>query len=220
MISTNSSALLGSFLTHSEKPRCSCARRPFGHLPVGDVPHEDVLERVLLVVGDCRLPQMRDEVATLELRKAGARILRRRRFRRPEMCDRPSPEDRTYHRRVVSKLLLLRLQAVEARADQALDARGDRDVAHLVALPAFELEQPLVAQHLHCLLEEERVAAGVGDQRLGERRLGKRGVAGEIGQEGGGSLRIRACEGRSCGAVPPCRGSPGLRRRAPGGPSR
>ena len=158
------------------------------HLPVGHVPHEDVLERVLLLVGDARLPQVRDEVAVLEHRQAGARIFRRRPLGRAEMCDRAGPEDRTDHRRVMGEQLLLWLQPVEARADQPLHVRRDRDVAHLVPLPALEVEQPLVAQHLHRLLEEERVAACVGDQRLGERRLGEGGVAGEIGQEGGGRL--------------------------------
>ena len=45
---------------------------------------------------------------------------------------------------------------------------GIGSVAHLVALPPLELEQALVAQHPHRLLEEERVAAGVGDQRSRE----------------------------------------------------
>ena len=86
----------------------------------------------------------------------------------------------------MGELLLLRFQAIEARADQPLHARRDRDVAHFLALPALEIEQPLFAQHPHRLLQEERVAAGVGDQPGGERRLGERGVAGEVRQESGG----------------------------------
>ena len=54
---------------------------------------------------------------------------------------------------------------------------------HLAALPPLELEQPLLAQHPHGLLEEERIAAGVGDERLGERRVCERSVTGETAQQ-------------------------------------
>src|SRR5436305_15163821 len=84
---------------------------------------------------------------------------------------------------MVGELLLLGLQPVEARADEALDARRDRDVSHLVALPSFELEQTLLAEHPYGLLEEEWIAAGVGDERLGERRVCECRVTGETAQQ-------------------------------------
>jgi hypothetical protein len=84
---------------------------------------------------------------------------------------------------MVGELFLLGLKPVEARADQALDAGRDRDVLHLVALPPFELEQPFLAEHPHGLLEEEWIAAGVGDERLGERRDRECRVAGEATQQ-------------------------------------
>ena len=155
------------------------------HLPVRHVPHEDVLERVLLVVGDRRCLEVRDEVTALELRQARSRILTSRPFLCPEMCDRTGPEDGTDHSRMVGELLFLYCQPIEAGANQPLHARRNGDVAHLLALPALEFEQPLLAQHPHRLLDEERVAARVGDQARGEPRLGERGVAGEIRQESG-----------------------------------
>ena len=106
----------------------------FRHLPVGDVAHEDVAEGVLLVIRDCRLLQMRDEVAALELGQARPRILWRGSLACAEVCDRAGPEDRADHRGVVGELLLLRVEAVEARADQPLHGRWNRHVEHLVAL--------------------------------------------------------------------------------------
>ena len=82
----------------------------------------------------------------------------------------------------MGELLLLYCQPVEAGADQPLDACRDWDVAHLVAPPPLEVEQPLLPQHPHGLLEEERVAAGIGDQRRSEPCFRERGVSREVGQ--------------------------------------
>ena len=49
--------------------------------------------------------------------------------------------------------------------------------------PPFELEQTLFAQHSHGLLEEERITAGVGDERLGERCVRECRVTGETAQQ-------------------------------------
>ena len=52
---------------------------PLRHLAVGDVPHQDVFERILLVVPDRRHLQVCDEVTPLQLRETGERVLERRR---------------------------------------------------------------------------------------------------------------------------------------------
>ena len=65
------------------EPRATALR----HLTVGDVAHEDVLERVLLVVCDRRGLQVRDEVADLELRETGSWVLGNDSLRCAEMRD-------------------------------------------------------------------------------------------------------------------------------------
>src|SRR5439155_22175823 len=71
---------------------------------------------------------------------------------------------------------------------------------HLAALPPLELEQPFLAEHPHGLLEEERIAAGVGDERLGELRVRKCGVTRETAQEG---CRLLGAEGLQVDGAPP-----------------
>ncbi len=172
MISTNSSELLGRFLTHSEKPRWSCARRPFGTCPYATSRMRMCLNSYsssscTFDVGGARrshdAPGPRGPVADPRVvcrpthRGAQARLPRTRRRRRRRGGQAASPS----------------FETVETRADQRLDIRRDRNVAHLVSLPAREIEQSLVAEHPYRLLEEERVSARVGDQRRAERRLGE-----------------------------------------------
>ena len=94
-------------------------------------------------------------------------------------------------------LLVLVIQTVESRADQALKARRDRKGALACFLPASRFEHSLVLQHPHGLFEEQRVPAGIRDQRFGELGLRERGVSDELAQELA-CLRRRA--GRSSSA--------------------
>ena len=150
---------------------------PLWNLAVGDVAHQDVLEGVLGVIRDRRRRVRLDEVAPLELREALAWILRLLSFACAEIRDRSCPEHGSDHGGVVGKLLLGAGKPVEPGADQALDGRGHRQVAHLVGRPPRAVEQVTLAQHPHCLFEEERIAAGVGNERGCQRRLRQTWVA-------------------------------------------
>ena len=87
---------------------------PLRHLAVGDVAHQDVVERVLLVVLDGGDLQVGDEVAPLELRGPGCGSSGAASVCGAETGDRAGPEDRANNRSMVGELLLLSLQPVEA----------------------------------------------------------------------------------------------------------
>ena len=135
--------------------------------------------------------QVRDEVAPLELGETRRGSSAPAPSLRAQVRDRAGPEDGADHGGVVGQPLLLRLQPVETRADQALHARRDRDVAHLVALPPLEVEQPLLPQHPDRLLEEERIAAGVCDQ------VSANGVSAKAGSPVRSLSSAAACSGPS-----------------------
>ena len=95
-------------------------------------------------------------------------------------------EDVPDHRRGLDHRPLLRVEVVEARGEQRLDGgRHDRavDVRLRAPLPVREADEPLVDEHRHELLDEERVAlgrlddagpdalveAGLAEQVLGDR---------------------------------------------------
>jgi hypothetical protein len=142
-----------------------------------------VLERVLVLARDSGDGLVRDEVTPFELTEAGAGIVRRPSVLDAQVRHCARPEDRADHRGVVGELLLLARQAVESRADETLDARRDRQVAGLAAPPALEVDEALVPEHSHRLLEEQGVAACVLDQRHRERRRCQGRIAGEVCEE-------------------------------------
>ena len=67
---------------------------------------------------------------------------------------------------------LRRLELVDARSDQRLQARGDRNGLAFLQVPTSRIHHTLVHQHLNRLLEEERIPARALQQRLGRRIRG------------------------------------------------
>ena len=94
-------------------------------LPVRDVAHEDVLERVLLLVRDRRDGAVQDEIAPLE-RVEPCEIRGRPLVLGADVRDRARPEHGADHGGVVRKSLVSGLQPVKAGADESLDARRHR----------------------------------------------------------------------------------------------
>ncbi len=98
----------------------------FRDLSVRDVPHQDVLERVLVLACDRGDVAVQDEVPTLERLEArwgsggGSLVVG------AEVSDGARPEDRADDGCVVRQLLVASFEPVEPRADQALNARRNR----------------------------------------------------------------------------------------------
>ena len=95
-------------------------------LSIRDVPHQDVLERVLVLAGDGRDLAVEDEVPALERLQARVEIGGESPFVGAEVRDRTRPEDRADDGRVVRQVFVASFEPVEPRADQALDACRDR----------------------------------------------------------------------------------------------
>ena len=83
-----------------------------GDLAVGDVTHEDVLERVLVFAGDAGRGAGRDEVARLERHELTTGDGGRLGPFDAEVCDGAGPEDCADDRRVVSDSLLRHAQTI------------------------------------------------------------------------------------------------------------
>src|SRR5262245_52004565 len=107
------------------------------HLAVRHVAHQDVLEGVLVLAGNRGDGPLCDEVTACELTEARARIVRLRPVLAAQVRDRTGPEDGPDDGRVVGEPLLIVRQAVESRADEPLDARGNWELTGLLALPTF-----------------------------------------------------------------------------------
>jgi hypothetical protein len=105
-----------------------------------------------------------------------------------QVLERPRPEDGPDHRRVLRERLLLRRQLVEARPDQRLEAcRHRQRLAVAFGRRGAGLEHP------HGLLEEERVAAGIAEERP-ERAFRKLVSTEQLGDERGAVRLVERVE--------------------------
>ena len=133
-------------------------------LVVGDIPDEDVLERELALGSHSRNLMFMHEISALacsEMPKQFALLA----AVALQARDGAGPENRADDRSVLSKTFLRRRELVEAGDDQALQARGNGQVGRLVGdMPAQSIHQSTVTEHLHGLLDEERVSAGASQQ--------------------------------------------------------
>ena len=148
---------------------------PFRHAPVGDVLDQCVLERPLALVGDRRVIVRADEVALLERVQARVDV----RARAVQLGDGARPEDAPDDGRMLHDPLVLWRQPVEARADHRLQAPRH---CELVEIPVA-VEGAGIGEHANGLLEEERVAGRVPQQKLRVAASGKRVRAEQLGEE-------------------------------------
>ena len=118
-------------------------------LPVRDVADEDVLERELRLARhggtSCALHEFLPLERVEALLEIPTSVFSR---------ERAEPEDLADHSRVLQQRLLLGLQRVEPRGDDALHRLGQRQVVVRCAL----------GQHTDELLRVQRVAAGAVEQ--------------------------------------------------------
>ena len=145
---------------------------------VGDIAREDVAEGELLLPDHRRADARRDELALLELAEVGIERL----VVLDEGGDGAAPEDAADYGCLLQRVLLARLQQVDARGEDALHRVGKLDRGERVGgFPASVLvdDAALVDQLAEDLLEEERVALGAGEDRdRASRRRGRRHRAG------------------------------------------
>ena len=139
-------------------------------LPVADVAHQRMPERVLVLAVDRRGRPGAHELLLAQLLQTVVhlRLVHPRHGR-----DRPDPEDLADHRGVVQQRLLDRRQRVEPGRDQRMDRLRDRDVLCERRGPVTERDVR-VEQHPHELLGVQRVASRLRDdgRPRGRRQLG------------------------------------------------
>ena len=143
------------------EPRVVRRPRRLREARVRDVTDEDVLEAIRLLIGEGRLGLVDDEIAQLEVVE---RVLDALPVR--EVLDRAGPEAAADYRRPLQRRLRHRVESVDARCDQRLQRVRDPGGGPLLA----EL-----GHRQHDLLEEERIAFGLGEQ--GAARLWRELVA-------------------------------------------
>ena len=142
--------------------RATCTR----DLPVRDVAHQHVAERVFALVLHRRSPRSLHELLPLQSVQT---LIRRRRVDPINRNDRSLPEDLAEDGPVLQHALLCGRQSIQPRGDHALNGLRQRQrTGVLTFLP-----------HLHVLLGVERVAVSVVDDRLlgvgwEELQIGKR----------------------------------------------
>ena len=122
-----------------------------GQTGVGDVADEDVLEAVGALARDRRAALAGDEVAQEQVVEDGLEIV----DLGQQVLDRAFPEDPADHGGALEQALLVSPQPVDARGDHRLERVGNP----LRRGPALE-------QHPGRLLDEERIALGLLEQRL------------------------------------------------------
>ena len=136
-------------------------------LPVGDVADQRVPEEMLGLPGDARGRRTAYQLAPRrEVQERAHLVLGHPR----DSGHRARPEDPPDHRGVVQQRLQGRWERVHACADQRLQGVGHRDRGVRVGQSAAPgaVEDPLVCEHPHEFLGEERVPAASLDQhRLG-----------------------------------------------------
>ena len=98
----------------------------FRNLPVRDVAHQDVLERVLVLARDASRRRCAGRSRDARASRGPVGIGRRYPVVGAEVSDGAGPEDRADDGCVVCQLLVASFEPVEPRADQALDARRHR----------------------------------------------------------------------------------------------
>src|SRR5262249_52889105 len=138
------------------------------HPAVRDVANHDVLELVLALRRDGGELMRTDELAAFQHIEPPQQLVARRRRRLvPQVRDGSRPKRVPDNRRVLRHTSLGWLELVDARPDQRLEARRDRDRLALAQMPARLVDDALVLEHLDQLFEEERVPARTLEQRFG-----------------------------------------------------
>ena len=141
------------------EPRAPLLRRP----AVGSLADEDVLEAERELVCEGR-HRGTDEVAPLELLETGVERLTRQRT--AQRRDGALVEELTLDRTTLERLSRGRVEPIETGADQCVQAHRQRELRRLGDAASVREAQPVVREHRHELLREERVAG----RRLREAR--------------------------------------------------
>ena len=220
-ISTNSSALPGQDrhpVGEADVELCTSALRD---LSVRDVPHQDVLERVLVLARDRRDLAVQDEVATLERRRGP-------RGDRVELRPSSAPRCATAPAQKTAPTTA----ALCASCLSPPSSRSSRELIRPWTLVGTG-SSPISSLRQRSSVDEARGRAASAPSPRGragfrprsrsaprEGRLGERGVAEQVGRAARPPVRHRACRARSCAAGRPCRGSRATSCRARAGSSR